>query len=147
MVGTRNYKTLKKKRISCQQILSFFGFSRLCQSYSIPERREMMKSKLNYEEKTKGEFNCVIHLNRLAGGVDLDDSLMMGKVETELAGVGCGALVTVDQFVTILARTFETAFHVVARLIAETPFLALVPICTKRNPRKKHKEFRQYFHN
>lgn len=99
--------------------------------------------KIKFRGKKRREFNCVIHLNRLAGGVDLDDSLMMSKVETELTGVGCGALVAVDQFVTILARTFETAFHVGARLIAETPFLALVPICTKKTP-EKHKEFRQY---
>lgn len=69
------------------------------------------------------------HLNRLAGGVDLDDPLMVSKVETELAGVGCGALIAVNQLVAILAGAFETALHVGARLIAESPLLALVPIC------------------
>lgn len=80
--------------------------------------------------QTSGAGRIGHRLNRLAGGVDLDDSLMVSKVETELAGVGCGALIAVNQLVAILTGAFETAFHVGARLIAESPLLALVPIRT-----------------
>ena len=53
---------------------------------------------------------------------------MMSKVETELAGVGCAALIGAERLVSILACTVETALLVGARLVAETPFLALVAI-------------------
>lgn len=72
------------------------------------------------------------HLDILAGGVHLDDTLMMGKIQPEFAGIGCNALAAIDQLVTFFARTFETAFHINASLIAKSPFFAFVSICVNQ---------------
>ena len=73
------------------------------------------------------------YLNGLACGVDSDNALMMSKVQPELAGIGCGALVAINQLVTILTRTFEATFHVGARLVAETPLFAFVSVCCPKD--------------
>ena len=71
------------------------------------------------------------YLNVLACGVDSDNALMMNKVQPELTGIRCGILVALNQLVTVLTRTFEAAFHVGARLVAETPFFAFVSVCCR----------------
>lgn len=65
----------------------------------------------------------------MAGCVRLDDALMVCEIEAELGRIGRPALIRVDEFVTFLTRTLETAFLIDTRLIAEAPFFTLVSIC------------------
>ena len=78
---------------------------------------------IKYRKKERRKY-----LDILARGVDADDPLVMGKIESELAVVGGSALMATDQFVTVKARTFVASFFVSAQLIAEAPLLALVAI-------------------
>jgi len=64
-----------------------------------------------------------------AGSVDLDDLLVMGEVETVVAGIFGPAFRLIHQVVTAGTGTLETAFFVGTRLVAKTPLVAFVPIC------------------